>query len=479
MTAQTHSGLSKETIKKGRWVPNSRVFQTHYTIGIDDVYTKASCSKDKRTYDKFLRDMASNMASSSLTNKQPPNGVHCALDEERSPPESMDRRRLLSIPPHFPPHSAPPLGCRIFPSSAYSYGFTGRGGGGGGGGGGADEKGIQTDGIYNVFQHDRWLSSPDMFIAAPPKSRPFVDLDAFSEGLHSDCDALMSQTRKTTRHLPKATRRTTKEPSHACMIILSIPFTGWSTWTSILSTRKKSSRRQSMDQGRLVSTSFGNPGCPLLVSEGVTPHDGSEVVRCTTALQKAGSRNSSRTNGVHALPLSVLRSASKTRKLSFFGERKMECRVDSVSCCQSEGGPESDTPLRNVQYVGGEYSLAGLLDLVESGTFEVASSSRLIDDVAVLIRKPLPNAINVLQHGGPSSSSSLRLHSRTSLYTHMEWVPDSSPYLPCSRVRNLRDRGQPDREGFLAIQARQGKDGERGEASEEKEQRTIAWTAVG
>ncbi|KAI8816659.1 uncharacterized protein EV422DRAFT_623327 [Fimicolochytrium jonesii] len=87
-TAQTRSGLSEETIKKGRWVPNSRVFQTHYTIGIDDIYAEASSSDNERTYDEFLRDMAANTALS--TNKQPPNGVHSALDEERSPLECMD-----------------------------------------------------------------------------------------------------------------------------------------------------------------------------------------------------------------------------------------------------------------------------------------------------------------------------------------------------------------------------------------------------
>ncbi|KAI8821699.1 uncharacterized protein EV422DRAFT_566780 [Fimicolochytrium jonesii] len=64
-------------------------------IGIDDIYAEASSSSDdERTYDEFLRDTASNAASPSSTNKQPPNGVHCALDEERSPLESMDKEEV-------------------------------------------------------------------------------------------------------------------------------------------------------------------------------------------------------------------------------------------------------------------------------------------------------------------------------------------------------------------------------------------------
>ncbi|KAI8823053.1 uncharacterized protein EV422DRAFT_613057 [Fimicolochytrium jonesii] len=55
-------------------------------------------------------------------------------------------------------------------------------------------KGIQTDVINDVFQRDRWLASLDKFIAAPPESRPFVDVDEFSESLDTNCDALMSQT---------------------------------------------------------------------------------------------------------------------------------------------------------------------------------------------------------------------------------------------------------------------------------------------
>ncbi|KAI8815596.1 uncharacterized protein EV422DRAFT_572006 [Fimicolochytrium jonesii] len=100
-TVQTRSGLSEGTIKKGRRVPNSRVFQTHYTIGIDDMYAEASSSEDERTYDDFILDTA-NTASSSSTNKQPPNGVHCALDKECSPLESMDEEEV--IPPRYPLH---------------------------------------------------------------------------------------------------------------------------------------------------------------------------------------------------------------------------------------------------------------------------------------------------------------------------------------------------------------------------------------
>ncbi|KAI8819124.1 uncharacterized protein EV422DRAFT_579548 [Fimicolochytrium jonesii] len=85
-TAQSRSGLSDETIKRGRWVPNSRVFQTHYTIGIDDIYAEAAPTTNSYAIRRQIRlyRQISNLRTESIL----------ALDEERSP---LECRIRLSI----------------------------------------------------------------------------------------------------------------------------------------------------------------------------------------------------------------------------------------------------------------------------------------------------------------------------------------------------------------------------------------------